>query len=242
MPTFESDLGPNGQLQSQYTLNAQAPVQSTDWMSQEDSSLGGLPQLNTQPLQQLQSYANSGSNNPWVQAQMQAEQQAQGQAMGSAEQNANAAGAGAASQMAAQGGINTGAQQNLARNTANNSTMAGQGVIGTGLQQQGAIQTQNAQNELGVLSNLPGQEVQAMQPALQEQSLWQQAATQNQNADQQLAENQQQYQTGVNQYNIGNTLGGLNAQNQFNLTDYQNQVAQQAGSEEAQAQANSGKK
>jgi hypothetical protein len=173
---------------------------------------------------------------------MQALDQNSGQAMGAAKANASASGAAAADQMAARGGLNTGAMENAMINNANNQQMAGQGVIGNKLQQQGAIGTQNAQNELGVAENLPGQEVQSLQPALQEQSLWQQAAGQNQSNAQQLAENQQQYNTNVDMTNINNALGGLNAQNNFNLTNYQNQVAQQAGQEEASAQSNAGKK
>jgi hypothetical protein len=179
----------------------------------EQQNLANIPQVNTQPLNQLQNYANSGSNNQWVQAQLAAQQQAQGQAMGAAKQNASSAGASAEDQAAIHGGLNSGAQQNIANTTANNATMAGQNVIGQGLQQQGAIQSQNAQNELGVLSNLPGQEVQAVQPAIQEAALGQQA--------------------------IASNNSGLN---QFNMTGYQNQIAQQAGQEEAQATANGGKK
>lgn len=242
MPTFLSNLDANGNLKNQFTLQAQPALQFQSTMGQEDQNLANIPQLNTNPLNQLESFSTSGSNNPWVQAQQQALQQATGQAMGAAKANAASSNAAAMDAAAARGGLSAGGGENMARNAANNATMAGQGVVGNNLQQQGAIQTQNAQNQLGVMENLPGQEVQALQPALQEQSLWQQAAAQNQNEQQQLAEQQQQYQTGVNQFNIGNAESGLNAQNQFNLTNYQNQIAQQAGQEEAQAQANSGKK
>jgi hypothetical protein len=225
MPTFLSDLNPDGSLQSQYS------VANNSYMPQEEQQLGNIPQLNGQPLTNLENYATSGSNNPWVQAQQAAQVQQQGQAMGQAGSQAQSSNTAAEDALASHGGLNTGAMENLARNAANNSTMAGQGVIGQGLQQQGQIQTQNAQNELGVSENLPGQEVQALQPALQEQSLWQNAASQNQNAGNQ-----------VNEFNTQAALGGLNAQNQFNLTNYQNQVATQAGNEQATAQSNSGKK
>jgi len=242
MPTFQSDLTGSGALNPEYAVQAEPALQFQSTMPAEEQELGSIPTLNTQPLNNLESFAQSGSNNPWVQAQMQAEQQEQGQAMGAAQAGASSANAAAEDQMAARGGLNTGAMENLARNAANNSTMAGEGVVGQGLQAQQAIQSQNAQNELGVEENLPGQEVQALQPALQEASLWQQADLQNQAQQQQLGEEQQQYQTGVSEYNTTNQLQGLNAQNTYNMDIYQNQIAQQAGAEEANAQANSGKK
>lgn len=203
MPSYLSTLGPDGKLLPQNTVNP-----------------GAGPTLNTDPLKQLEAYSSSGSNNPWVIAQQQALKQSQGQAMGAAKSNAMSANTAAADAAEAHGGLSTGARENLNASGANNATMAGNAVVGQGLQQEGAIQTQNAQNELGTLENLPGQEVQATQPALQEQQL----------------------NLGAGEFNAGNTIGGLNSQNQFNLSNYANQIAQQAGSEQATAAANSGKK
>lgn len=225
MPAFQSFLNPDGSLKSGYS------VDYNSIMPDENKALAGIPDLNMNPLHELENYVTSGNNNPWVQAQMAAQQQAQGQAMGAAKANAASSGASAMDQAAARGGLTTGAIENLARNIGNNSTMAGQNVIGQGLQQKGQIQTQNAQNQLGMLENLPGQEVQALQPALQKQSLWQQALLGDTSMNQQ-----------ANEFNVGNKIGGLNAANQFAMQGYQDAIAKQAGQEEAQAQANSGKK
>lgn len=241
-PQFLSNLNPDGSLKSDYTLNAQPDVQFQGYMDQENSNLAGLPQLNNQPLQNLESFASGSGDSPWATAQLNALQQSQGQAMGAAKANVQSGNTAAQDAMASRGGLNTGAMQNLARNSSNNSMLAGNNVVGQGLAQQGQIRSQDEQNRLGVASNLPGQEVQAMQPALQEQSLWQQAAAQNQAQQQQLAEQQQGYKTSVDQYNMGSKLGGLNAQNTFNMNAYQQSVAQQAGQEQASASANQGKK
>lgn len=236
------DPSSGGGVLSQYVLKGQPDVGFNGYMDEENNRLGSMPSLNRNPLNQLESFANSGTDNPWMNAQMAAEEQNKGQAMGAAKANAASSGAAAADQMAARGGLNTGAMQNLARNTANNQTMAGQGVVGQDLTQKGNIATQNAQNQLGVMENLPGQEVQSMQPELQKQSLWQQAAGQNQAQKQNLDLANRQYSTGVNQWNIANQEGGLNSINQANLQNYQTQVAQQAGMEQAHAQQNYGKK
>lgn len=182
-------------------------------LGEQEKNLNGIPSLNRAPLDQLESYAHSGTDNPWVHAQMEALKQSQGQAMGDAKANAAAGTTASMDNMAAHGGLNTGAMENLNRNGANNATMAGQKVIGQGLEQEGKINTQNAQNQIGVMENLPGQEVQATQPGLQKASLWQSALGQD----------------------------SMN-KNAFNMTGYQNQIAKNAGTEEAQAQANKGKK
>jgi hypothetical protein len=236
------DPSSGGGVLSRYVLNAQPDVQFKGYMDEENSRLGAIPQLNRDPLNQLEQYTQSGQNNPWMQAQLAAQEQNKGQAMGAAKANAASAGASAADQMAARGGLNTGAMQNLARNTANNQKTAGQNVIGQDLATKGQIGQQNAQNQLSVMQNLPGMEVQALQPELQKQSLWQQAAGQNQAQNQALDLANRQYSTGVNQWNIQNQEAGLNAINQANLQNYQTQVAQQAGMEQARAQQNAGKK
>jgi hypothetical protein len=241
-PVFLSNLNPDGSLKSDYTLNAQPGLQFQGYMDEENSRLNGLPTLNTDPLHNLESFASGHGDSPWAQAQLQALQQSQGQAMGAAKANTQSANTAALDAMASRGGLNTGAMENMGRNSANQSMLSGNAVVGQGLAQQGQIRSQDEQNRLGIAANLPGQEVQAMQPALQEQSLWQQAAAQNQAQRQQLDEQQQQYRTGVDQYNMGSKLGGLNAQNQFNLGSYQQQIAQQAGHEQADAEANRGKK
>lgn len=241
-PQFLSNLNPDGSLKSDYTLNAQPALQFQGYMDDENSRLNGLPTLNNQPLKNLEDFAGGHGDSPWAQAQLSALQQSQGQAMGAAKANTQSSNTAAQDAMASRGGLNTGAMQNLARNSSNQGMLAGNNVVGQGLAQQGQIRSQDEQNRLGVASNLPGQEVQAMQPALQEQSLWQQAASQNQAQQQQLAEQQQGYKTGVDQYNMGSKLGGLNAQNTFNMNAYQQSVAQQAGAEQADAEKNRGKK
>lgn len=190
------------------------------FMPEEESRLNNLPGLNRSPLTQLEGFAGGTGDSPWAQAQLAAQAQAQGQAMGAAKANATSANTAALDSMAARGGLSTGAMQNMGRNSANNATMAGQGVIGQGLQQQGAIRSADEQNRLAALENLPGQEVQALQPELQKQSLWQQAASQN-------AQQQQQDAMGENAYN---------------LKGYSDQIAKQAGREEATAQQKRGKK
>jgi hypothetical protein len=242
MPSFLSNLGPDGKLLAQYQLGAQPGLDFHSTMGDENSRLAALPQLNNDPLHALEAFSQSGSSNPWVDAQMQAEELQKGKAMGAATSSAQAGGAAAADQMAARGGLNSGAMERIATNTGNNISSGKQGVQGQDLAAKAGIQQQNVQNQLGVMENLPGQEVQALQPGLQTQSLWQQAAGQNQQAQQQLEEQQQQYKTGVNQFNIQNAEQGLNAQNQFNLQSYANQIAGQAGKEQAWATANAGKK
>lgn len=241
MPAFMSNIDKNGYLKDQYRLQQEGPVQFQDTMPETNARLGGI-NLNSDALNALRDYGTSTGDSPWAKAQLGQLETAQGKAMGDAAKTAASSGAAAQDTLASRGGMSSGARENLARNSSNNAMMNTQGVIGQGLQQKGAIRSQDESNRLGVLQNLPGQEVQALQPELQKQSLWQQAAGQNQAAKQNLDTQQQAYRTNVNQTNLGSAIGGLNAQNNFNLEGYKNQLATQAGTEQAKAQENRGKK
>lgn len=218
VPTFLSNLAPDGSLLDQYKLHAGAAL-----TPEVQNQLSGI-NLNTDPLKALESYGMGTGDSPWAMAQLQALKQNQGQAMGAAKANAAASNTAAMDSAAARGGLSAGGGANLGRAAQNNSLIAGQNVIGQGLAQEGQIRSTDEGNRLNTLSQLPGMEVQSLQPAFQKENIWQTAATNDRN-----------YNTGVDQTNIGNAMQGLNAQNQFNMTGYQNDIAKQAGAEQAYA-------
>ncbi len=168
---------------------------------------------------------------PWAQAQLQNIDQQGAIAEGNAGASAQGAATGAMDTLASRGGLSTGAAANLAKNQAANTVNARQGVQGQIMSGKQGVLSTDAQNQLGVLENLPGQEVQALQPALQEQSLWQAAAGQNAGLDQ-----------ATNAANQNAALSGLNAKNTFAQTNYTNQLQNQAATQESQAYQNAGKK
>ncbi len=218
VPTFLSNLGTDGSLLDQYKLKAGAAL-----TPEVQSRLSGI-NLNTDPLKALETYGMGHGDSPWAQAQLEALKQAQGQAMGSAKANVTGANTAAMDAAAARGGLSAGGGENLGRTASNNAKLAGQNVIGQGLQQQGQIRSTDEGNRLNTLSQLPGMELQALQPEFQKENIWQTAATNDRN-----------YNTGVDQANINSAMQGLNAQNQFNMTGYQQDIAKQAGAEQAYA-------
>lgn len=127
--------------------------------------------LNTDPLHNLEAFANGRGDSPWAKAQLDALQTSQGQAMGAAQTNANAANAGAIDSAGSHGGLTSGMAANAANQGANRTAMAGQDVIGKGLAQQGQIRSTDAQNRITAMNNLPGMEVQSTQPDLQAASI-----------------------------------------------------------------------
>lgn len=242
LPEQERITGADGSLQSKYKLTGQPNVAFKGIMGDENARLGALPQLNNSPLQSLEQYGQGTGDSPWAQAQLQQEQLLNGQRQGAAGSQAQSTTQNAMDNVAAHGGLSTGAAERIG--TAGNNSMlaAKQGVAAQDQQANLGIRSTDAQNRLGVLENLPGQEVQSMQPALQEQSLWQQAAEQNQSQGQNLDLANRQYNTGVDQYNLANSIGQVNANNSWNQNKWQTQMQEKGAEANSAAEANRGKK
>lgn len=243
IPGLSSILNPDGTLKSQYQLAAAPDIQFQAALPGEEAGLNAI-QENMNPLQQLESYADTSNTalSPWAQAQTQAEQEQQALQAGGAGTQANAARASAEDNLASHGGLSTGAMERLGINSANNLVNTQQNIAGQGILARLGIQSQDDQNKLAALEQLPGQEVNALQPALQKQSLYDQAAQTEQTNQQNLALQNRNYTTGVQQSNIANALAGNQQTNQYNMGVYQTQAQAAAANNTANAVQNSGKK
>lgn len=225
LPGYQSTVSPSGQLLPEYQLQ-----QPTNIMPGVESNLQS-DQLNTQPLNELESYADSTGPSPWAQAQTAIEQQQQGVAAGNVAQQAEAGTQAAGDYEATHGGLTSGALQNLGRQQSQNQVTGEQGVAGQGLAAKQQIAATDAANKLGVLENLPGQEVQATQPGIQEENLYQSAAEYQDTADQ-----------AANAMNIQNAISGVQGENQYGETNYMNQINNSAANALSNAYQNQGKK
>lgn len=225
-PDFSSILGEDGQLQEQYRLNPQAAVASFMPQFQQyfDQSRGALDKLGD--------YANGPTgSSPWAMAQLTDLDQQAADAYGNVGNKVNAATNQAYGQAASRGGLTSAMRANLARNAQNMGIQGRQGVQGDKLRGRNAIMTGDADRQLQTLGQLPGMENQRL-------GIWSQAAGVNQANDQ----SQQRYRTLVDQENIKNAMGGVNSRNQYNMDMYEQGIKRQAGTEQANATANSGKK
>lgn len=188
-------------------------------MGDLQSQLGGI-NLNTQGLEAIRQRALSSGPSAWAkmaeQKQGLEEQQARNQ---SVAQGASAQ-AQARSQLAMRGGLSGGARQRLAMQGARDQAARGQQVGAQGQLARANIGLQDEQQRTSLLSQLPGMEVQSLQPQFQKLGAWQQLAQGEQNLAAQ----------------------GLQAQNQANMQKYQSQLQAQAAEKQAQATERAGKK
>lgn len=221
-PAYQGATNPDGTLQSQYQLQAQPSV-----MPQLNDQLS---QINYDPtaLNALQSQALSNLPSAWAQAAQQSNQVLTGNQMSAAGQQANAGQASAYSGLAAHGGLRQGAAQNIALQGQKNLMTADQAAQNQGNLNNLGIQSQDATNKQQMLEQLPSQQAAALQPALQKAGLWANAAQQN-----------QQYQTGVDQQNINTQLQNLGQQNAWNQSNFQTNMGALGAYQTAQATANS---
>jgi len=178
-PEWESLLGADGQLGSQYQAGNN---------------------LNTSFLDQMR---EDGLRKPGEQSTWRGlmEQQIQGRA-GQAAAGAQAQTQNAMSNMAMQGGLRGGAAERMASSGAMNAAKAKQGVLGQRLQLDIQDETMRGQQ----LANLGNAEMGAAQ-----------------------------YQTGLDQYNIGNTLNENNAQRQADQNFYNQDMQAWAAKQTAAA-------
>lgn len=231
MPTLQNTVDANGNLKGQYQLQAQPTIKYND------NGVGAAAHVNTNPLHQLESYAEGTGNSPWASLALQQNQNALQNQLGSAADNNRSGTQAAISDLAASGGATQGARERVANQSTRNLLDSTQNARSASQQNALGIQEQDANNRLSVLEQLPGQEVAAVQPGLQ-------AAEFGQGQKQNLAENQQQYKTGVNQANISNAIGGVGNANNNALNIYGQQMAGYAANQTANAIQNapSGKK
>ena len=151
---------------------------------------------NTQPLQQIQSNAESTNASPWAQLQSQLAKTQTGQGMSQAANQAAGSTAQAQGNLAMSGGLSSGANERTQEAGQQGAIAAQQDVQNKGNQQQLQIGSQDAANKQQELMALPGMEAQAYSTSLQPIQMQGQADAQDMAA--QMANNQ-----ALNQYNMG---------------------------------------
>lgn len=241
MPDFQGILNPDGTLQSKYAITGAPAIQYNSNLPQFQNQLNAI-QLNKQPLNQLEQFASSTEDSPWAKLLKQQQTMQQQNQMDSAGRQENAATGTAYSNLGVHGGATSGARERIATDAARNLMTGRQGIQSQGAQAQLGIGAQDAQNKLQTLQGLPAAEIAALQPELQKTGMWGQLANSENNAQIGLAENNRAYDTGVQEFNTGNSLKGLDALNQYNLSKYGTQMQGWAANQTANAQQNSGKK
>lgn len=195
---FQTLIGKDGNVKKQFQLKQQAPVQ-----------------LNTQGLDALRQRGLAQGPSAWANMMNQKQGLEQAQAM----DDMAAQGAGARSQamadLAERGGLSDQARENLAMQQMRNQQMGGQQVSRQGQLDRMNIGLQDEQQKLGILQNLPGQELAALEPQFKNQA----------NAQ------------AVNQFNIGQSMGEWDKKRMADENAYLEKLKQWGAGKAADAQA-----
>lgn len=209
--------GPQFFSQLQQNMSALPQQSEQNLTPQLQQNIGGAS-LDTSGLNALQSAATQSGPSAWLQNQLALQKTQQGQQMDQANQGAAGAYAGAVSQLENQGGLTSGANENLARQSMMNGQLAQQGVQAQGQQTQEQLQVQDEANKNAMLQQLPGAQLNAAQYGLS------QANASNAAAEQQQGVNLQTQQGNQSQaYNVANALN----------TGVQNQASQDLTAQQA---------
>lgn len=238
-PTLNSLLDPSGNLKSQYQLQARPDVGYQSQIGELDKRLGNI-NLNTQGLQKVREYATGSGPSAW--GKLMEEQQRMGEQDRRNQAAASSASAqsGAFSQLASKGGLSSGARERLAQQGGRNLSASQQDIARQGQEQRIGIGGQDEAQRLQLLSQLPGMEVQALQPEFQKTSMWGNLANAEANKASDLALQNRAYSTDVEKLN---KLGALqeNARlDQSNLGAYSEAMKAYAANQQAKATAASG--
>lgn len=207
-------------------LNANGSPIRTKWESLLDPKTGmvkkqyqmALPKdvnLNTQGLEALRGRALSTGPSQWANMMAQKQGLEQTQAADDLAQAQAGQRSQAMADLAERGGLSDQARERLAMQGMNTGMLGRQQVNRQGMLDRMNIGLQDEQQKLGILQNLPGQELAALQPQFQNQ------------------QNKMQAQ----QFNIGQSVGEFDKKRAADLAAYQEQLRAWGSGKAADAQA-----
>ncbi|NJM54550.1 MAG: hypothetical protein HC841_00260 [Verrucomicrobiae bacterium] len=227
-PEFTSLVDPStGKLSTQYQVET-APSN----MPTLEEMLAGI-NLNTQGLEKFRGEAlrDAGTDSLWAQiAKQQQAMEEQGVIDKAARAGATST-ASAFSNLARRGGTSAGARERLAGQGALGLMRGRQDIAMEGAKARANIASTDESNRIGMLGQLPGMEVAALQPGLQKTNIWAQMAGQ---------ESAQKYD--ANKFNVGNLIGERDKKAEYDMGKYAEIMKAWGADRTAAAQENSGKK
>jgi hypothetical protein len=189
---------------------------STMSLGNDMSSMLAGTNYNTQPLQQLQSNAESTTPSTWAQLQSQLAKTQTNQAASQSAGQTAASTAQAQGNLALSGGLSSGANERIQESGEQAGINAQQGIQNQGNQQQLNIGSQDAANKQQEMMALPGMETQAYQASLEPIQMQGQADAQD----------------------VAGEMANNQALNQFNMTGFGDQSSMYGAGQTATAQTN----
>lgn len=229
----------DGTLLEQYRVNARPDVGFNSNMGELNSRLGAI-QLDKRGLEALRERGLSTGDSAWAKLQLEKQAMEEQDAAGRAARTGRASTSSAMSDLARRGGLSGGARERLAESGARDMALAQQDNTRAGMMARLGIRSDDEDKRLDVLKQLPGMEVQALQPELQKTSMWGNLADSEASRRQNLDVSNRAYQTEVDKINIQNTLGAKSNEDAMRLAKYQEDMKAYSADQAAKAQAQSG--
>ena len=239
IPEAFSTLDENGNLKSQYKLGARGDVAFASNLKELNDRLSGI-NLNKEGLEAIRKRALTQGPSEWQNLMLQKQGLEESGLRDRAGNQEASARSGAYSQLAAKGGLSTGARERLARSGAEGLAQTMQDISRGGAESRLGIATEDERQKLDLLKGLPGMEVQALQPEFEKTRMWGTLADSESGRKQNLDLANRAYGTSIDQFNIANTLGEVGRKDANRLGEYQEKMKAYAAEKQAQATAASG--
>lgn len=202
------------------TMPGYENIRGADGLLKEQFQVKAGPeiQLNTQAIERLREQALANES-PWLKQQLEqnAAQGMRAQNM-AARQAATAAAAGQAA-LARRGGLSSGSAERMAMNAENQRMLAQQDASAQADANRLNLMVGDAQAQRALLQSMPGMEL----------------------AQGQFGQNERAYQTGVQQFNLGNVLQDISNKRQFDLGKFAEEMKGFGAEKSAQAVEKGGK-
>jgi len=195
-PEYSSMLGADGLLRTPYQLQAQNPVT-----------------LNTQGLNAIRSQAMRSGPSAWANMATQKQRLEESNALDQAAKMGQTQGLQAFNNLAMRGGASASARERLMGQASKDAMFARQNVLNQGMNARMGIGLQDETQRMDLLKNLPGMEIQALEPQFRNQ----------------------QMDIDRNKFNIGLALNDVNQKNQYDLEKYREQMRAAAAGRTADA-------
>lgn len=238
-PNFWSPMDQGtGQLQDKYSLadKIQQMQPAGSIQGQVDQRLAGA-NVNQDALQGMRDYALGSGNSPWLNSALAQSQAQLGQNLSDTAANSAGNAANARSNLAMSHGLSGGAAERLGTQADRDSMAAQQGLRSQNMLGNMNLQTQEQAGKLGMLGQLAGAEQNLGQFNLNKTGM----GINQMGTEQQMQNQANMYNTqaanAAQGTDLQTKLGTLGAQNQFNQTQYGQQMADWAAQQQAAATA-----
>jgi len=199
-----NDIPDDPTYNNPYTESGSAKYGFGDVAKQLNNRLNKIGPLDRTALNKFQDFATSDGPSTWADLQQQMNQEKTMGAYDNAARSSNAGAAQARSAMAGHGGLRSGAMERIARGSASDLLASKQNIGRDDRIASLGISSQDESNKLNALAQLPGMQVQAMQPALQKADMWSRMRV----ADRDFRGKAMQGQNEFNQFIYGEKMKG----------------------------------